>query len=311
MIQTLFMQRPLELISQHFTQYTFLFVTYIAYVAHFVQFNMVLIWYCLSHQALRQILFIFRPQVTLYGSTSWLSQSFLHQQLLKVESLLHVWTIRSTSLLTRANRYVCKYFILTIHLCVQNFIYDYNLGTSTLTITFKIFLLQIWQFKTENHIFSSPVTFTGTSDAEACPSVSDCSERTDANPQQFQSEKILIGSHDHHLYCLDRNGKMMWKYGMNSPVYSTPFIFATGSCSNNCPNDDIKDSCTLNPTMLKHYAVICSTMGQVNIIDVPNGKLVCTTDVPGEVFSSPVVCGNKLVVGCRNDNVYCFQMIFK
>ena len=143
---------------------------------------------------------------------------------------------------------------------------------------------QMWQFETQDHIFSSPVTITVAFGGEAAVPI--CDEQTvDPKQQSFQCHKILVGSHDHYLYCLDANGQLIWKYETNSPVYATSFIFATGTCINNCTTDDIEDS-VLDPNTIKHHAVICSTVGQVGIVDTLNGKLVCSEDVPGEVFSS-------------------------
>ena len=110
---------------------------------------------------------------------------------------------------------------------------------------------------------------------------------------------FLIGSHDKHLYCLTKNGHLIWKFEANSPVYSTPAILQ-------CRTTESNES-TAN-TLQRNFAVACSTKGTLYVIDLASGELVTSYNFPGEIFSSPVVVGNSVVVGCRDNNVYCIQM---
>ena len=36
---------------------------------------------------------------------------------------------------------------------------------------------------------------------------------------------MVFGSHDSHIYCTDTSGRLEWKVKVDSPVYSTPFVF--------------------------------------------------------------------------------------
>lgn len=94
---------------------------------------------------------------------------------------------------------------------------------------------------------------------------------------------ILFGSHDNFLYCLDeRTGVERWRAQFLTPVYSTPFVTSFIACSN--------------------------TSGNLRLLDFSNGRLLAETQLDGEVFSSPVVTGQYVVIGCRDDYVYCFQL---
>ena len=110
---------------------------------------------------------------------------------------------------------------------------------------------------------------------------------------------ILIGSHDNHLYCLTNNGHLIWNFEANSPVYSTPAI-------SHCRTTERSEN-TAN-TLQRNFAVACSTKGTLYVIDLANGELLTSRDFPGEIFSSPVVVGNSIVVGCRDNNVYFIQL---
>lgn len=38
-------------------------------------------------------------------------------------------------------------------------------------------------------------------------------------------------------------------------------------------------------------------------------KQIGSIQLRGEVFSSPIVIGNRIFVGCRDDNVYCLSIV--
>ena len=168
---------------------------------------------------------------------------------------------------------------------------------------------QVWQFTTGYHLFSSPVPFTVSTMARNkryVPEASSSSRDTTVDSRSLNlNERTLIGCHDHCGYCLDRNGQLIWKHRMNSAVYATPFILETCLC-NTCTID-----ADISSNFVHYYAVICSTSGQIDIVNCINGRLVCSTNVPGELFSSPVVCDDRLIIGCRDDNIYCFKMNFQ
>ena len=44
------------------------------------------------------------------------------------------------------------------------------------------------------------------------------------------------------------------------------------------------------------------------LLDLSDGSTLGHLRLPGDVFSSPVVVGSEVVVGCRDDNVYCMQI---
>ncbi|NXP09859.1 ACSF4 enzyme, partial [Thinocorus orbignyianus] len=106
-------------------------------------------------------------------------------------------------------------------------------------------------------------------------------------------QEIFFGSHDHFIYCCSMEGNLLWKFEATSTVYGTPFVFQS---------DDLKDKILL---------AAVSTDGKVWILNAKNGTAEGVEKLPGEVFSSPVVWGTKLVVGCRNDYVYCLDLYVK
>ncbi|XP_077391321.1 beta-alanine-activating enzyme [Festucalex cinctus] len=102
-------------------------------------------------------------------------------------------------------------------------------------------------------------------------------------------QKLLCGSHDGRLYCLNAaDGSLLWTFRTAGKVFASP--------------------CTFDGGTLGELVGVASTDGTVYILDTRDGRVLCSRTLPGELFSSPVVCGRSLVVGCRNDYVYCLQM---
>ncbi|XP_053920664.1 beta-alanine-activating enzyme isoform X2 [Cuculus canorus] len=103
-------------------------------------------------------------------------------------------------------------------------------------------------------------------------------------------QEIFFGSHDCFIYCCNMEGNLLWKFEATSSVYGTPFVFQSDTLKN------------------KILLAAVSTDGKVWILNAKNGTAEGVDKLPGEVFSSPVVWGTKLVVGCRNDYVYCLDL---
>lgn len=56
-----------------------------------------------------------------------------------------------------------------------------------------------------------------------------------------------------------------------------------------------------------HKAFYATSPGVVKSIDIRNGKVLWTKKLPGKVFSTPVVEGRRLVVGCTDGYIYALK----
>ena len=54
--------------------------------------------------------------------------------------------------------------------------------------------------------------------------------------------------------------------------------------------------------------VVVSTYGEMYVVDATDGSPLTTYKLPGEVYSSPVLVGSTVVVGCRDDYIYQFKI---
>nr|XP_017513911.1 beta-alanine-activating enzyme isoform X1 [Manis javanica] len=104
-------------------------------------------------------------------------------------------------------------------------------------------------------------------------------------------QEIFFGSHDCFIYCCSMNGHLQWKFETTSRVYATPFAFHYCNYSN------------------EMFLAAASTDGKLWILESKSGQLQSVYELPGEVFSSPVVWESMLIIGCRNNYVYCLDLL--
>ena len=69
------------------------------------------------------------------------------------------------------------------------------------------------------------------------------------------------------------------------------------------------DSSSTSYTQNKVLVIACSTNGKIVLLDLKEGALLASHQLPGEVFSSPIEEGNHIVVGCRDDFIYCLDIL--
>ena len=135
-----------------------------------------------------------------------------------------------------------------------------------------------WSFKASGAIFSSP---------SCAPS--------------REVYNFVVGCHDKTVYCISNDGKLVWRTQLDFPLYSTPAVVP---CSEYCC-EGVNGG---------HYAsagylvFICSTDGTLYILNFANGDVVKKYAFSNEIFSSPVLVKSEVIVGCRDNNVYCLGL---
>jgi acyl-CoA synthetase len=94
----------------------------------------------------------------------------------------------------------------------------------------------------------------------------------------------LIGSHDGRLKHIQAcDGTLLWETNLKVVIFGAPFV--TTEC-----------------------VVVGLTSGEICVLSLKTGVLLNKIKLNGEIYSSPVVVGDKIYVGCRDDCVYCIQM---
>ena len=103
--------------------------------------------------------------------------------------------------------------------------------------------------------------------------------------------KAFVGSHDGHIYCVDvSTGSKVWKVRLGATaVYASPALLLIGNAASDAA------------------IVTCNTTGELSVLAADDGVVLATYTLPGEVFSSPVCIGERIIIGCRDDHVYCLD----
>ncbi|XP_037325420.2 beta-alanine-activating enzyme isoform X2 [Pungitius pungitius] len=130
----------------------------------------------------------------------------------------------------------------------------------------------VWRFLTGGPVFSSPCV----------------------TPDR---RRVLCGSHDGRLHCLSlADGSPVWSFLTAGKVFSGPRVFDGGGGGGGAEGGGA-------------LVALTSTDGTVWILDAGRGgPALARFRLPGELFSTPAVHGGSLVVGCRDDRVYCLNL---
>jgi len=116
---------------------------------------------------------------------------------------------------------------------------------------------------------------------------------------------VVFGCHDGVLRALSPcRGTLLWekKSPTLSPIAAAPVIDAHALLpAGNLPNTPAAPI----------RAAYCSRDGGVFMLLLHGGNLVQELQawhMDGEVFSSPVLVGKRVLVGCRDDRLWCFRL---
>ena len=103
--------------------------------------------------------------------------------------------------------------------------------------------------------------------------------------------RLLIGTYDRRVISLDTTGRMEWEVQLDSEIFSIPFALP---CN--------------RPTNELGLIAVALNNGNIILLDT-SGAQLCSYKLPGEVYSSPVLAGSQLFVGCRDNKLYCLSIL--
>ena len=142
----------------------------------------------------------------------------------------------------------------------------------------------------------------------------------------FYKDRILFGSNDQFLYCLESDGSVAWKIETGGYVYGTPSIVGDTVYSAGCDGflreiDAVtgkeKRRIQLNayigasPSVLDGVAYMGTFENQVVGVDLTAGKILWTYENPERQFpylSSAALGEDRLFVGGRDKSVHAIHL---
>lgn len=145
---------------------------------------------------------------------------------------------------------------------------------------YALLLLQVWTWQAGGFVFAPLIIIP-------------ISSQNDRG--QFQ---ILVSCYDFSLYSLSINEEskvsVLWKTRLGGRLGSAAFPFNIRTSSG------IDNIC----------AAICSSIGELYIVNLQDGEIHGCYNVKSEVFSSPVVHKDRIYFGSRDNNMYNLRMQF-
>lgn len=123
--------------------------------------------------------------------------------------------------------------------------------------------------------------------------------------------QALVCSRDGTVYSLDvEDGEIVWEYKTGDPITASAYVDEHSLVQTNS-----LDQCD-------RLACICTSSGEIHVLRInPNAKKekynhkkapivrqFAVMEIPGDVFSSPVMIGGRIFVGCRDDYVRCIAI---
>ncbi|XP_073137111.1 putative acyl-activating enzyme 19 isoform X2 [Henckelia pumila] len=122
--------------------------------------------------------------------------------------------------------------------------------------------------------------------------------------------QVLVSSRDGSIYSFEmETGNLMWKHNIGRPISSSP-----------CADEDLQLMTDVS-TVSECLICVCDSSGCIHVLRIDLNALgdsnrnqkdviheFARLDLEGEIFSSPVMIGGRIFVGCRDDHVYCIKL---
>jgi len=204
---------------------------------------------------------------------------------------------------------------------------------------------KVWVFKTDNEVGSSPcvangIVYVGNMDGmlfavDATTGIEKWHYKTEAKipgspiavqvPAPKGTElRILVGSFDNRLHCLDESGKQLWEYNLGQPINGAPAVVDNriyfGGCDGNLHSVDLATGdgsvrCEAgapipgSAAVFEKRAYFGQHTDRVIAADLEHGGLLWSyRDRNFAYFSTPAIADGKIFIGGEDKRLHALNV---
>jgi hypothetical protein len=104
----------------------------------------------------------------------------------------------------------------------------------------------------------------------------------------YDNNSLLFGCHDRGLYRLDAaTGCIIWRHALDGEIFASPDYEAGADGGGG------------------GRIVAATSAGTVYLVS-PSGETLSSWQLSGQVFSSPLFLAGRIIVGSRDNFLYCY-----
>ncbi|KAG9150683.1 hypothetical protein Leryth_008162 [Lithospermum erythrorhizon] len=121
--------------------------------------------------------------------------------------------------------------------------------------------------------------------------------------------QVLICSRDGSIYSFDlEKGDLLWEHSVGQPITSSAYVDESLLLTSDGSHLSDRLVCICSSSGSIHVLRITMSASEADVKMVKDVEDFARFDLDGDIFSSPVMIGGRIFIGCRDDYVHCIKL---